>query len=174
MRDFPPDVSASVIPDTRSPSRFLGWMLRVQFDVFVGMTLLIVAWQLPNVLSPWLLGRAIDSGIIGRDPLATVGWAALLLAAIVFGVVGLILSGGFVQDIFVQLGEAPGVRAIVLMAGQLGGTQQLEFLQSDIEQGDGQDGQQNTPSLAPAGGRGNRGDGRISHDSFLKMSSGVG
>ena len=88
MRDFPPDVSASVIPDTRSPSRFLGWMLRVQFDVFVGMTLLIVAWQLPNVLSPWLLGRAIASGIIGRDPLATVGWAALLLAAIVFGAAG--------------------------------------------------------------------------------------
>lgn len=32
--------------------------------------------------------------------------SAVTLAAIVFGVVGLILSGGFVQDIFVQLGEA--------------------------------------------------------------------
>src|SRR5207244_11975147 len=31
---------------------------------------------------------------------------AITLAAIVFGVVGLILSGGFVQDIFLQLGEA--------------------------------------------------------------------
>ena len=31
---------------------------------------------------------------------------AMTLAAIVFGVVGLILSGGFVRDIFVQLGEA--------------------------------------------------------------------
>ena len=31
---------------------------------------------------------------------------AMTLGAIVFGVVGLILSGGFVQDIFVQLGEA--------------------------------------------------------------------
>lgn len=31
---------------------------------------------------------------------------AMTLAAIVFGVSGLILSGGFVQDIFVQLGEA--------------------------------------------------------------------
>jgi putative ABC transport system permease protein len=30
----------------------------------------------------------------------------MTLAAIVFGVVGIILSGGFVQDIFVQLGEA--------------------------------------------------------------------
>ncbi|WP_454456876.1 hypothetical protein [Thauera phenylacetica] len=32
--------------------------------------------------------------------------SAITLAAIVFGVTGLILSGGFVQDIFVQLGEA--------------------------------------------------------------------
>lgn len=32
--------------------------------------------------------------------------SVVTLAAIVFGVVGLILSGGFVQDIFVQLGEA--------------------------------------------------------------------
>lgn len=31
---------------------------------------------------------------------------AMTLAAIVFGVIGLILSGGFVQDIFIQLGEA--------------------------------------------------------------------
>ncbi|MBE2259180.1 MAG: ABC transporter permease [Rhodobacteraceae bacterium] len=31
---------------------------------------------------------------------------AMTLAAIVFGVVGLVLSGGFVQDVFIQLGEA--------------------------------------------------------------------
>lgn len=31
---------------------------------------------------------------------------ALTLAAIVFGVIGMVVSGGFVQDIFVQLGEA--------------------------------------------------------------------
>src|SRR5262245_23227857 len=31
---------------------------------------------------------------------------AMTLAAIAFGVIGLILSGGFVQDIFIQLGEA--------------------------------------------------------------------
>lgn len=34
------------------------------------------------------------------------GRSAMTLAAIVFGVAGLILSGGFVRDIFVQLGEA--------------------------------------------------------------------
>ena len=34
------------------------------------------------------------------------GRTAITLAAIVFGVAGLILSGGFVQDILLQLGEA--------------------------------------------------------------------
>ncbi len=32
--------------------------------------------------------------------------SAMTLAAIVFGVVGLIVSGGFVRDIYIQLGEA--------------------------------------------------------------------
>ena len=32
--------------------------------------------------------------------------SAMTLAAILFGVIGLILSGGFIQDLFVQLGEA--------------------------------------------------------------------
>ena len=32
--------------------------------------------------------------------------SGMTLAAIVFGVTGLILAGGFVQDIFIQLGEA--------------------------------------------------------------------
>ena len=31
---------------------------------------------------------------------------AMTLAAIMFGVVGLILAGGFIQDVFIQLGEA--------------------------------------------------------------------
>jgi len=39
---------------------------------------------------------------VGRQRMRT----AMTLAAIVFGVAGIILSGGFVQDVFVQLGEA--------------------------------------------------------------------
>ncbi len=87
MRDFPPGVDAAP-PDTRTPSRFLGWMLRDQGVVVTWMALLIVAWQLPAVLSPWLLGKAIDAGILGGDPWATVGWAALLLVAIILGSAG--------------------------------------------------------------------------------------
>src|SRR6476659_310921 len=41
-----------------------------------------------------------------RNVLRHRGRTAMTLAAIGFGVAGLILSGGFVEDIFVQLGDA--------------------------------------------------------------------
>src|SRR5262245_27544232 len=44
--------------------------------------------------------------LAGRNVLRHRGRTAMTLAAVGFGVVALILSGGFVQDIFIQLGEA--------------------------------------------------------------------
>ncbi|HMR50720.1 MAG TPA: ABC transporter ATP-binding protein [Arachnia sp.] len=92
MRDFPPEVTASDVPATRGPSAFLRWMVRDQFAVVFSMTLLVVAWQLPSVLSPWLIGKAIDAGMLGRDLWATVGWTSLLLVAVLFGAAGGILQ----------------------------------------------------------------------------------
>ncbi|MFT3889360.1 MAG: ABC transporter ATP-binding protein [Arachnia sp.] len=92
MRDFPPEVNASEIPTTRNPSAFLRFMVREQFVVVATMTLLVVAWQLPSVLSPWLIGKAIDAGMLGRDMWATVGWSSLLLVAVIFGAAGGILQ----------------------------------------------------------------------------------
>ena len=92
MRDFPPEVTASDIPTTRVPSAFLRWMVRDQFAVVFSMTLLVVAWQLPSVLSPWLIGKAIDAGMLGRDVWATVGWTSLLLVAVILGTAGGILQ----------------------------------------------------------------------------------
>ncbi|QIK71923.1 ABC transporter ATP-binding protein [Propioniciclava coleopterorum] len=92
MRDFPPEVSAGDTPVWRSPLSFLTWLVRGQAGLVTLMTLLVVAWQLPNVLSPMLLGKAIDAGMIARDPLATAGWAGLLLVAILFGAAGGILQ----------------------------------------------------------------------------------
>jgi putative ABC transport system permease protein len=44
--------------------------------------------------------------LAARNVLRQRARTAMTLAAIAFGVIGLILSGGFIQDIFVQLGEA--------------------------------------------------------------------
>ena len=41
-----------------------------------------------------------------RNVFRHVGRTSLTMAAIIAGVVGLIVSGGFVHDIFVQLGES--------------------------------------------------------------------
>ena len=90
MHDFPPHVDAytpaeTSRPDTRSPSRFLFWMLRVQLDVVLALSVAGLLWFLPGALSPLLLGRAIDDGILRGDLVASIQWAALLALVILVG-----------------------------------------------------------------------------------------
>ena len=90
MHDFPPRIDAytraeTARPDTRSPARFLLWTLRVQADVLVALAVSGLAWFLPSALSPYLLGRTIDAGILVGDWTATVGWAGLLALVILSG-----------------------------------------------------------------------------------------
>ncbi len=97
MHDFPPRIDAytraeTARPDTRSPARFLLWTLRVQSDVLAALALAGLAWFLPSALSPYLLGRTIDAGILLGDWTATAQWAALLGLVILFGA-----AGGIVQ-----------------------------------------------------------------------------
>jgi len=54
----------------------------------------------------WTASISSTLALARRNVLRQKSRTAMTLAAIVFGVVGLILSGGFVQDIFTQLGEA--------------------------------------------------------------------
>ncbi|HSK32318.1 MAG TPA: ABC transporter ATP-binding protein, partial [Propionicimonas sp.] len=90
MHDFPPHVDAytpaeTSRPDTRSPSRFLFWLLRVQWDVVVAMAVAGLLWFMPGALSPLLLGKAIDDGILRGDLGASIGWASLLAVVIAIG-----------------------------------------------------------------------------------------
>ncbi len=90
MHDFPPRIDAytraeTARPDTRSPARFLLWTLLVQSDVLAALALAGLAWFLPSALSPYLLGRTIDAGILRGDWAATAGWAGLLALVILVG-----------------------------------------------------------------------------------------
>ena len=90
MHDFPPRIDAytraeTARPDTRSPARFLLWTLRVQWDVLAALSIAGLAWFLPSALSPYLLGRTIDAGILVGDWAATAWWASLLAAVILVG-----------------------------------------------------------------------------------------
>lgn len=106
MRDFPPVVpefpqqfrSAATAaserggrtparsqPDTRSPSRFLFWLVRGQADVLVVSALVGVVWFLPGSIGPFLVGRAVDEGIVAESVSGLVQWALLLLLIFIVG-----------------------------------------------------------------------------------------
>jgi len=79
-------------PDTRSPGRFLRWLLRQQRDMVVVLSLVTVAQWLPGAVGPYVVGRIIDDGITPRQ-LSVVGWWSLvLLAMVLVGAVAGVLS----------------------------------------------------------------------------------
>jgi ABC-type multidrug transport system fused ATPase/permease subunit len=113
MRDFPPPVSTfwapegervDAAPDTRSPARFLRWILSQQGNVVAIATGLGVLWQLPLILGPWIFGRAIDAGIVGDDTRAVViGSVALLAVTLVGAVFGIALHTLVVRSWLISL-----------------------------------------------------------------------
>ena len=78
MRAFPyPDPGA---PDLRSPTRYLLWLASKQKATLAAGALLGAVWMVAQALMPFILGRALDSGILAGDPLALAGEVLILLA----------------------------------------------------------------------------------------------
>jgi len=78
MRDLP--VPEPGTPDHRSPLRFLLWIARVHLrSLGIGATYGIV-WMLSQSLMPFVIGRAIDQGVVAKNGSALLGWAGALLA----------------------------------------------------------------------------------------------
>ncbi|WP_097188140.1 ABC transporter transmembrane domain-containing protein [Ornithinimicrobium cerasi] len=103
MRDFPPNVTAwtpgsSATPDTRSPGRYLWWLLRQQTDLMLAACLCSLVWMLPTALTPWVFGRAIDEGIVAGDVDRTLLWCLVLLAITLVGA----SSGVFYHTVVVR------------------------------------------------------------------------
>jgi ABC-type multidrug transport system fused ATPase/permease subunit len=113
MHDFPPHVSPfhplphetrTDEPDLRSPARFLLWMMRQQADVIAGATLVGVLWQLPLTVGPWIVGRAVDRGILAGSADATLRWSGLLLVVTVVGAVfGIVMHTLVVRSWLISL-----------------------------------------------------------------------
>src|SRR3954454_14988925 len=96
MQDFPPPVrafhtlpgeSATPTPDLRSPARFLLWLMRQQAEVIASATIVGILWQLPMTVGPWLVGRAVDRGILAHSTSAIVAWSGLLLLVTLLGAI---------------------------------------------------------------------------------------
>ena len=90
MQDFPPEIRAystrdGAEPDTRSPRHFLWWMVRLEGALALASVGIAMVWMLPQVAGPWLVGRAIDDGIVAGDSAAILQWVLILLAVTVIG-----------------------------------------------------------------------------------------
>ncbi|WP_409484074.1 ABC transporter transmembrane domain-containing protein [Arsenicicoccus dermatophilus] len=87
---FPPDLRAYAdpdadVPDTRSAGRLLWWLIRRQGWLAPAGLLVSTIWMFPMAVGPWIVGRAIDEGIVAGDSQATTRWLVLLLAVTVVG-----------------------------------------------------------------------------------------
>ena len=95
MRAYPPQLTAwtsqstgaddPTVPDTRSPGRLLWWYVRHQGLLYGALILLSLTWVLPGATAPWVLGKAVDEGIIPGDTGRLVFWVAILLAVTIIG-----------------------------------------------------------------------------------------
>ena len=128
MRDFPPLVTTfwspegtpvGRAPDTRSPVRFLRWVLRQQGTVVAIAVMFGVLWQLPLIAGPWIFGRAIDAGVVGEDPGAiAAGAGALLVVTLVGAVFGILLHTLVVRSWLISLYGT--TMAVTRKAAQMG------------------------------------------------------
>src|SRR6478735_4887013 len=101
MRDFPPPTRAytergAPEPDTRNPRRFLWWMVRQNGVLFVAGLVAALVWMVPQTVGPWMVGRAIDTGIVAGDSSTTLEWVLALAAITVVGA-----SSGIVYHTFI-------------------------------------------------------------------------
>src|SRR4051794_2122638 len=65
-------------PDTRSPWRFLAWLIHGQRAPLAAGAFFGIIWMLAQAVAPLLIGRALDEGVAGRDMSALVWWVAAL------------------------------------------------------------------------------------------------
>lgn len=101
MRDFPPQTRAYTErgadePDTRDPRRFLWWMVRQNGVLFLAGLAAALVWMVPQTVGPWMVGRAIDTGIVAGDSATTLRWVLALAAVTVLGA-----SSGIVFHTFI-------------------------------------------------------------------------
>jgi ABC-type multidrug transport system fused ATPase/permease subunit len=66
--------------DARSPWRFLWWTLKGQWQTVSVAMLFGIIWMTCSAVVPAVIGKAIDSGVTGRDSGELWRWAAVLFA----------------------------------------------------------------------------------------------
>lgn len=86
MRVYPyPDPGP---PELRSPTRYLLWLASKQKATLAAGVLFSTVWMVSQAVMPFILGRAIDEGIIGADFSALFLWVGVLILLMFVQAVG--------------------------------------------------------------------------------------
>src|SRR5215210_3509654 len=79
-------------PDTRSPARFLFWLLGQQRPILFWSAVTAVLEWLPGALGPYFIGRIVDEGITARDLGRVWELASIMLGLVLVGVLAGVLN----------------------------------------------------------------------------------
>jgi ABC-type multidrug transport system fused ATPase/permease subunit len=88
VRSLPYDDAGQ--PDLRSPGRLLLWIARQQWTSLLNGVFWGVVWFVAQALMPATIGKAIDTGVVGGDLRALLGWTGVVFGlAVVVGLCGM-------------------------------------------------------------------------------------
>src|SRR5215212_5108945 len=79
-------------PDTRSPARFLSWLLGQQWPVILVSAVTAVLEWVPGAIGPYLIGRIVDEGITARDLGRVAELGLILFGFVLIGVTAGVLN----------------------------------------------------------------------------------
>lgn len=77
MRSLP--VADPGIPDSRSATRYLLWLARLQLPTIGNGMAFGITWMLTGALIPAVIGKAVDAGVVAKDLPALARWAGVFV-----------------------------------------------------------------------------------------------
>jgi ABC-type multidrug transport system fused ATPase/permease subunit len=82
--------------DTRSASRFLGWLMWQQLPALVLSSLIAVVEWLPGSVGPYIVGKIVDDGIVPHDMATVVRLSLIMFGLVIAGIIAGVLGHTFV------------------------------------------------------------------------------
>ena len=78
--------------DTRSASRFLGWLMWQQLPTLVLSSLIAVVEWLPGSVGPYIVGKIVDDGIVPHDMAIVTRLSLIMFGLVIAGIIAGVLG----------------------------------------------------------------------------------
>jgi ABC-type multidrug transport system fused ATPase/permease subunit len=79
-------------PETRSGTRFLGWLLWQQLPALVLTSLISVVEWLPGSIGPYIVGKIVDEGIVPHDMTTVLRLSSIMFGLVITGIIASVLG----------------------------------------------------------------------------------